>query len=71
MRPYLNKDSAKELLLRLYGLNPTLMKELISYDDRNYFFKGSLVLDDSTNINIKSVPSDGYVLKVPDKKCHP
>jgi len=69
IRPQMNQDMAKDLLRRLYGLEADTCKEFNSYDDRNYYMT---VKPESMNVNIPSVWSDGYVLKVTnsqDSKC--
>ena len=38
IKPQLTSDQAANLLTKLYGLQPTSVKEFNSYDDRNFFF---------------------------------
>ena len=39
IKPQMDKDKAASFALNLYGLKAIKMKEFVSYDDRNYFFK--------------------------------
>jgi len=65
IRPTLSADEAEELLYRLYGLKPRSVKELNSYDDRNFLFK---VDSETSNSFLKgNIWSDGYVLKVTNR----
>lgn len=61
IRPTMGKEVAIKLALRLFGLTVTSIKELDSYDDRNYLIK---VEGESTNPHIKEPSPDGYVLKI-------
>ena len=61
LRPQTSPQIAIELVVRLYGLTVTNVKELNSYDDRNYYVH---VKSDHCNPNIKQVSPDGYILKI-------
>ncbi|XP_045102821.1 hydroxylysine kinase-like isoform X2 [Portunus trituberculatus] len=61
IRPVLGKEAPTMLALKLFGLTVTSIKELDSYDDRNYLIK---VEGESSNPHIKEPSPDGYVLKV-------
>ena len=63
VKPQLDMAMAQQLLLELYGVTAKGMKEFVSYDDRNFYFKvdGEHPVE---NVNIDAVNSDGYVLKI-------
>jgi len=65
IKPQMTKEDATALLLRLYGLRSTSVKEFNSYDDRNFYFK---VAADTTNPNLDTVSEDGYILKVTNRQ---
>jgi len=65
IKPQMTKEDATALLLRLYGLKSTSVKEFNSYDDRNFYFK---VAADTTNPNLDTVSEDGYILKVTNRQ---
>ncbi len=71
IRPQMTLDTARELGERLYGLKVKSVKELNSYDDKNYLL---MTEPQSTNPHIKEVCGDGYILKVlnsmDSKKSH-
>ena len=64
IKPQLDEAKAIELIERLYGLKTVngSVKELNSYDDRNFMFKAKD--DDVDNPHIDKVAGDGYLLKV-------
>ncbi|XP_063431512.1 hydroxylysine kinase-like [Mytilus trossulus] len=59
--PDIDQQKVTQLVWSLYGLHVLDMTELNSYDDRNFHVQ---VTRESVNPNIKSVSSDGYVLKI-------
>lgn len=61
IRPQTTEDQAKDLAHRLYGFTVTSIKELKSYDDKNFFIK---VCEDHNNPHVRTVSTDGYILKV-------
>lgn len=61
IKPVMEEENAKALALKLFGLTVTSIKELNSYDDRNFLIQ---VESDSTNPHITAGRADGYVLKV-------
>ena len=61
IRPQTNTTIAINLIKQLYGLTVTRIKELMSYDDRNYFVE---VQPEHSNRNIKQLWQHGYVLKI-------
>ena len=42
IKPLIDKDDIPDLVKRLYNLNVTSMKELKSYDDKNYLIQVSI-----------------------------
>jgi hydroxylysine kinase len=62
IRPNLTSDGAVILATDLYGLRINKIKELNSYDDKNFL----IIPDVATNNNkfIKQIDPNGYVLKV-------
>ena len=61
IRPQTTPDTAVELVNNLYGLTVTKVKELNSYDDRNYYVH---VKPEHKNPHIKEICPDGYILKI-------
>jgi len=61
IKPVVSASLAESLLVRLYGLRSTTVKELNSYDDRNFRFTVEM---ETTNPHIREVCQDGYILKV-------
>ena len=61
IRPQTTEENARELIQELYGMTVTWLKELVSYDDRNYWVK---VDAQHSNPNVKATCEDGYILKV-------
>lgn len=61
IRPHMTVDTARDLVQHLYGLRVKSVRELNSYDDKNYLVKAEAECD---NPHIKEVCADGYVLKV-------
>jgi len=61
IRPVLGCEGAKKLVERLYNLKVLKIKELNSYDDRNFH-----IIVDYTHSNsyIENINKDGYVFKV-------
>ncbi len=64
IRPELSLDKAVHLIWSLYGLKAEKVKELASYDDRNFFF----LAQSAANSFIRSVNEHGYVFKVTNRK---
>jgi len=65
IRPALEAQEAEIILLRLYGLKARTVKELNSYDDRNFLFQ---VEPETSNSHLKgNINPDGYVLKVTNR----
>lgn len=64
IKPQMTQEDAIALLLRLYGLRSTSVKEFNSYDDRNFYFK---VEEKTSNPNIQSICAEGYILKVTNR----
>ncbi|KAK3095776.1 hypothetical protein FSP39_018921 [Pinctada imbricata] len=60
IRPDLDHNKVTELARELYGLDVAEVKELNSYDDKNFWIR---VVHSNTS-NLEEVSSDGYVLKV-------
>ena len=74
-RPLVDKTQAAELARQLFGFHvssPKLVKELVSYDDRNFYLKGTFKLpeetrnseDPATNDAAKPAKEEEFVLKV-------
>ena len=61
IRPQTTEDNARELALELYGLTVSSVKELVSYDDRNYWIR---VEQEYNNPNITELWPHGYMLKI-------
>lgn len=61
IKPQLNSEDAKKLILDIYGLEVVKIKELNSYDDKNFYIK---VSPQHNNQHLASVSEDGYVFKV-------
>ena len=61
IKPVVSATKAEDLLKKLYGMNMISVKELNSYDDRNFFFK---VSTNHENPHIDDICADGYILKV-------
>lgn len=61
IKPALTVEMAEDLLSKLYGLKAVSVKELNSYDDRNFLFK---VDNKHDNPHIGLISEDGYILKV-------
>ena len=69
IKPPVTKEEATRLIRDLYGMNAASLKELNSYDDKNYFFKPD---GDVANQHVGTVCENGYILKVTnsqDSKC--
>jgi len=62
IRPVVTQDEAKALVEQLYGLKVVSIKELNSYDDRN--FHVTVDGDSISNPHITQVSSHGYVFKM-------
>lgn len=63
IKPQMDKEKAIEWIQEIYGLKAVNVKEFISYDDRNFYFK----VDKEAPIEnefIKEINEDGYTLKV-------
>ncbi len=58
---HISLEEAKTLVERLYGVNVCNIKELYSYDDKNYFVQ---VSENHCNPHIKDMWPCGYVLKI-------
>ncbi len=61
IRPQVTEEQAVSLVECLYGLKVTSIKQMNSYDDRNYYIK---VADSVNNPHISQLWPHGYVLKV-------
>ncbi|XP_075153876.1 hydroxylysine kinase [Haematobia irritans] len=61
IKPKVTNEEVEGLLRRLYGISIGEMKEILSYDDRNYFVKED---PNIKNPLIVSHCSHGYVLKI-------
>ena len=62
IKPMMTKESASEILEKVYGLKASKITELNSYDDKNYH-----VLCNENEYNnpyITEISNDGYVLKI-------
>ena len=65
IKPQMDKDKAAAFAQSLYGLKATDLKEFVSYDDRNYFFKVDPEAPiDNPNLEKSDICQDGYILKV-------
>ena len=65
IKPQMDKEKAGAFAKSLYGLQATNLKEFVSYDDRNYFFKVDPESPvDNPNLNKSDICPDGYILKV-------
>ena len=60
--PQIKLETARKLVKDLYGLKVKGMKEINSYDDKNY--KVEVEEDCGENPHIMQVCTDGYILKV-------
>lgn len=60
IKPCITKDEAVDLASEVYGLQVSIVKELNSYDDRNYH----LIVESSSNPHVQPVSPYGYVLKI-------
>uniref|UniRef100_A0A1A9ZD01 Hydroxylysine kinase n=1 Tax=Glossina pallidipes TaxID=7398 RepID=A0A1A9ZD01_GLOPL len=65
IKPKVTNDNVESLLRRLYGVTIGEIRELISYDDRNYFVKED---PNVKNPFILTHCTHGYVLKIRNKK---
>lgn len=65
IKPFVTEDQALKLIHTLYGLETPKIKELNSYDDRNFLFKAVKVTD---NPHLTTLWQDGYVLKITNSK---
>lgn len=66
IRPSVDKQEAIQLARSLYGLkitDPLLVKEFVSYDDRNFYMKGSLPEDTSDGEGLQKSEKE-FVLKI-------
>ena len=61
IKPEIDEKIATELVSKLYGLKVKTIKEMNSYDDRNYTIT---VEEDHTNPHIETLWPHGYTLKV-------
>ena len=61
IKPQTNDDTARHLVEKLYGLKVKSVKELDSYDDRNYMVT---VEQEHNNPYIEKVDPNGYILKI-------
>jgi len=61
IKPAVTPALASHLLTKLYGMKAESVKELNSYDDRNFLFA---VSGEHENPHIDSICPDGYILKV-------
>ena len=61
IRPCVTPEQARALIERLYGLQVTRIKELVSYDDRNFHI---WVSDHHSNPHLAEVRQEGYVFKI-------
>ena len=61
IRPATDCVRAQSLLEGLYGVNVTRIKELDSYDDRNYHVH---ISDNHSNPHITEISPHGYVFKI-------
>jgi len=62
IRPVLDCDKAVELVESLYGFKVLEVRQLDSYDDRNFHVRVSL--ENHSNPHVEQVCRHGYVLKV-------
>ena len=62
MKPHVDEEIARELILGLYGMEAQDLKEFVSYDDRNFFFKSSQ--NGVDNQHVEDFCADGYILKI-------
>ena len=60
-RPNINQQQVQQMVERLYGVRVTKIKELVSYNDRNYQI---LVDQEHSNPHLEMVNPHGYVFKV-------
>ena len=67
IRPQVSVAAAQRLVENLYGLTVTKIKELDSYDDRNF----KVEVSSSKNPHIVSVSPHGYTLKILNSKDSP
>ncbi|TRY69967.1 hypothetical protein TCAL_02331 [Tigriopus californicus] len=65
IKPFVTQEKALRLIHSLYGLETQKVKELNSYDDRNFLFKADHVND---NPHLNTICDDGYVLKITNSK---
>ncbi|KAG0724729.1 Hydroxylysine kinase [Chionoecetes opilio] len=61
IRPVVGGEEAATLVQKIFGLTVSSIKELNSYDDRNFYIK---VEEGNKNPHIKELCPDGYVLKI-------
>lgn len=61
IRPVANDNIVRKIVEKLYGLKVKHIRELNSYDDKNY----RIICDEkSVNEYVNEVASEGYVLKI-------
>lgn len=65
IRPVVSKGMVEDIIHKMYGLTVTEVKELDSYDDRNYFVR---VEEQHSNPFIQELHPEGYLLKVINSK---
>ncbi|XP_046577796.1 hydroxylysine kinase-like [Haliotis rubra] len=65
IRPVVLEGMVKDIIHKMYGLTVTVVKELPSYDDRNYYVR---VEDQHSNPFIQQLQPGGYLLKVINSK---
>ena len=61
IKPFLDQDIARGLILDLYGMHADSLKEFVSYDDRNFYFKAKPNVESE---HVQEICPDGYILKV-------
>lgn len=61
IRPSVTEAKAREIVLNVFGLKVTNVKEFNSYDDRTFYVK---VENSTNNPYIQEVTSTGYILKI-------
>ncbi|KAG7170710.1 Hydroxylysine kinase-like, partial [Homarus americanus] len=61
IRPMIKPSDVPALVLKLFGLTTVSVKELNSYDDKNFHIK---VESSKNNQNIEELSPNGYVLKI-------
>jgi hydroxylysine kinase len=60
-KPPVTKEIAVRLIKHLYGFTAKDVKQFVSYDDKNFYFKANSIYDNS---HVASLCEEGYLLKV-------